>query len=245
MSEINDKRFLEKVRQKVGKAIMTYGLIAENDRILLGVSGGKDSLALLEILSFRKKFLPVHFDLFAVHIRVQGIPYETDLEYISGLCRELDVPFFSRETSIDLDVHPKKQPCFICSWTRRKELFYLANELTCNKVALGHHLDDILETLLLNMTFHGAISTMPPKLYIFKGHIEIIRPLALVTDKEMRHYAKIRGYRLQEKPCPYSEQTRRTQVRHIIGELEKMNKLAKINLYRSMSRIEEDYLPEK
>jgi tRNA(Ile)-lysidine synthase TilS/MesJ len=240
-----DKKFLEKVRSKAGEAIHRYGLIAENDRILVGLSGGKDSLALLDILSFRRRHLPVHFDLHAAHIRMKGIPYESDIDYLSDFCSSRDVTFHLREGEVDLSRKPKKQPCFICSRTRRKEMFYLAGELGCSKVALGHHMDDILETLLLNMIFHGAFSTMPPKLYMFKGKFEIIRPFALITGKELERYARIQEYHLQLTKCPHEGNSIKVQIRQMISDMTRVNRLAKINLYRSMTNIEMGYLPGK
>jgi len=238
-----ERKFLERVRTKTGEAIHRYGLIEEGDNILVGLSGGKDSLALLDILSFRRRRLTVHFNLQAAYIHIRGIPYQSDTVYLSDFCSERDIAFHYREGEVDLSRKPKKQPCFICSWTRRRELFHLAGELGCNKVALGHHMDDMIETLLLNMIYHGAFSTMPPKLPMFKGKICIIRPFVLVTNRELERYAAIRHYRLQNINCPYADQTRRTQVRQMIGEMIKVNRLAKKNLFKSMTNIEPGYLP--
>ena len=146
------------------KGIVDYGLIEDGDHLLVGLSGGKDSLALTELLARRARIYRPRFTLTAVHVAMRNIPYSIDADYLRSFCEERGVPFVLREAEFDASTDTRKSPCFLCSWNRRKELFTAAHELGCNKIALGHHMDDILVTLLMNQTFQGAFSTMPPRL---------------------------------------------------------------------------------
>ena len=148
-----------------------------------------------------------------------------------------------RAIEVDLTRDPKKTVCFVCAWHRRKELFRAVKELGCNRLALGHHMDDALETLFLNMTFNGSISSMPPKLAMFGGEFDIIRPLILLQEKEILKYARIRGFPVEKSHCPYGDTTRRADMKRLIGELTKMNGKAKRNLFAAMSNIHKEYLP--
>jgi len=187
--------YLTRIQRKVGKAVKEFGLINKDDKILLAISGGKDSLVMLHALKTRARNFPFKIKLAAVFVNTENVPYSIDIEYIESLCAELDIPFNIINTSVDFESDSKKQACFICSWNRRKELFTFASENGFNKVALGHHKDDIIQTLLMNMAFQGSISTMPPRLRIFDGALEIIRPLAGLSEKECSTYAEIAGFR--------------------------------------------------
>ena len=250
-NNINKKDFttLKKVNNKCAKAIKDYKLIKENDRILIGISGGKDSLILLENLAIMCNKAPFKYELFAVHINVNNVPYEIDKEYINSLCNKYKIPFIYR--SIDVDFNnknfkkKKKSNCFVCSWNRRTELFKISQEFNCNKLALGHHMDDVVETLLMNMSFQGSISTMPPTLKMFDGKLEIIRPMCLVPECEMINYLTIRKFKLLNKDCPYEEESNRKKVKDLVAKFEELYPYARNNFYKSMSNIMEEYLPAK
>lgn len=227
------------------QAIRQYGLIEDNDRILIGVSGGKDSLALIDLLSRRMRILSPRFSVVVAHITMKNIPYQSDLEYLKTFSEERGVPFVTVETQFDESTDKRKSPCFLCSWTRRKSLFDLAKEHNCNKIALGHHQDDILHTLLMNMTFQGAFSTMPPKLKMNKFDMTIVRPLCLIPEKEIVELSRKQGYRLQIKNCPYEKESHRSDMKTIFAAMEKLNPEARYSLWKSMSNIQADYLPEK
>jgi len=237
-----DKYHLKQVRSDVGKAIRKYDLIENGDRILVGLSGGKDSFVLLEILANRRKYTDINYALIACHVDIVNMPYQTDIGYLEQFCKDLDVQFINR--SLEIEVRENhKSPCFFCSWCRRKELFDLTKSLECNKLALGHHRDDTIETLLLNMVFHGSISALPAKLSMFDGRIHLIRPLIGVSEVDIAKYSTIVGYPQQIKTCNLGENNNRYAIKQLLKEIEKLNKNAKINLYNSMSKIFDEYLP--
>jgi len=243
-SSIGRDKYFNKVRIKAGKAINTFELIKADDRIAVGVSGGKDSLTLLEVLNKRKEFIPIDYKLFAVHVNIVNIPYEIDRQFLKDFCEALEIPLYIEEIQIDLNKKTNKSPCFTCSWNRRKVLFTKTAKLKCNKLALGHHMDDIIETLFMNMTFQGSISTMPPKLSMFNNEFEIIRPFSLIPEKDIYFYAKQMGFPLEKKNCPYSKETSRNKMKQIVTDLVKINKKARNNIFWSMTNIKENYLPQ-
>lgn len=181
----------------------------------------------------------------AVHIGMTNIPYQSDLEYLKNYAKGLGVPFVYFETSFDLSTDTRKSPCFLCSWNRRKALFTVAKEHGCTKIALGHHMDDILETLLMNITFQGAFGTMPPRLVMRKFDMTIIRPMCLVHESDLSDMARVRGYRRQIKNCPYESRSNRSDMKEVLKSLEKLNPEARYSLWGSMTNIQEDLLPDK
>lgn len=240
----NEKRAIDNLRKKVGKTINQYNLVKENDNILIGLSGGKDSLVLLETLALRRRHLPVNYSLTALHITIENMPYKVDHSYLDNFCKSLETDYLNMKISIDLNKYPEKTPCFVCSWNRRKQLFLKTQELNCNKLALGHHLDDTIETFMINMLFHSSISALPPSLTMFNGVFEIIRPLILLPKKRINEYARLRDFEEQKQECPYGNDTQRAAVRKIIEEMEKVHKKARYNIFHSLSNIYRKYLPE-
>ena len=240
-----EELIFQRIEKKIRKAMTDYRIIEDNDKILVGLSGGKDSIALIELLGRRKKILKPKFDVVAAHISMTNIGYVSDLEYLRDLCNKNDIEFIHYETSFDASQDMRKSPCFLCSWNRRKALFTIAKEHNCNKIALGHHLDDILQTLLMNMTFQGAFGTMPPILKMNKFDMSIIRPMCLVFEKDLVELSLIRGYVKQKNPCPYECSSSRPEMKNVIKMLESMNDKAKYNLWSSMSNIQQEYLPKK
>lgn len=240
-----EERLYKKVEEKITRAIREYGLIADGDRILIGLSGGKDSLALVEFLGRRSKIFHPKFDLVVAHVVMTNIPYHSDTDYLRQCAEAYGLPFVVRETSFDPSTDRRKSPCFLCSWMRRKALFDIAKELNCNKIALGHHQDDILETLLMNLTHQGAFGTMPPKLAMDKFAMEIIRPLCLVEEDEIRRVAVWKGYQKQTKACPYEKDSSRSAMKQLFSQMEEINPNARHSLWASMSNIHESYLPRK
>ncbi len=236
----------KEIRSLVGKGIHRYGLIQDGDRILVGVSGGKDSLTLLHLLKERQKRVSIRYELIPVHV---------DLGFGSGRT-EILRDYFEREglfhhiefTDIGTKANSpenRENPCFLCSWERRKKLFQIANRLKCNKIALGHHKDDIIETLLLNIFYSGEISTMLPLQSLFKGKITIIRPLSLLEEKQTIHFAREMGLPFGPSGCPSSGRTKRREVKEIIETLSKKNHRVKGNMFRSLSNIKLDYMLRK
>ncbi len=238
-----EAKLMRRIEQRFMKGIVQYGLIEEGDKILVGLSGGKDSLALLELLARRSRIYKPRFSVVAVHVVMTNIAYESDMDYLRTYTEGLEVPFVRYETSFDPSTDNRKSPCFLCSWNRRKALFTVAKEQGCNKIALGHHMDDILETLLMNMTFQGAFSTMPPRLVMRKFDMTIIRPMCLVHESDLVEMAALRGYRKQIKNCPYEKDSHRSGMKDVLKRLEAMNPEARFSLWSSMNNVQADMLP--
>ncbi len=227
------------------KACSEYGLIEDGDRILVGLSGGKDSLALVELLGERAKIYVPRFKVYAVHISVENIGYESDTDYLREFCSSHQVEFMHYRTSFDEREGQKKSHCFLCSWYRRKALFEVAQALGCGKIALGHHQDDIIETLLMNLIFQGSFSTISPNLQMEKFPIRMIRPLCLIEEKEIAQYAEMRGYKKQVKLCPFEKESSRSDVKALVNALERLNPHVRDSIWGAMSNIKEGYLPIK
>jgi len=235
--------FIQKVRQTAGKAINQYQMIGAGDTVMVAVSGGKDSLALLEILSSRRKGMPINYNLHAAHIITEDVPYQIDTEWLQEFCKQLDVTLHLVKTKANLATAGKKKPCFACSRNRRKELFQLTHSLGIRKLAFGHHLDDAVETLIMNMTQHANISSIPAHLHMFEGKLEVIRPLILLTNAEMKEYAQIMNFQSLKQECPYEDHTIRQKARDIVEQMTAINPKARINLFNSMKKIDFEYLP--
>ena len=240
-----DEQVFKRVEEKVKRAIFDYGLIQTGDRVLIGLSGGKDSLALVELLGRRSKIFNPRFEVVVAHVIMRNIPYHSDLDYLRQQVEAQGLPFIVEETAFDPSTDRRKSPCFLCSWMRRKALFEIAKREGCGKLALGHHQDDILETLLMNMIHQGAFGTMPPRLRMDKFAMEIIRPLCLVTEQELRRVAAARGYRQQLKRCPYETASNRAEMKELLARIEAISPDARHSLWSSMTHVQTDYLPHK
>lgn len=236
---------LRRLERRFLKGVVEYGLIADGDRILIGLSGGKDSLALVELLARRMKIFRPKFSVVAAHVVMRNIPYQSDVDYLQSYVESWGIPFVLYETEFDASTDTRKSPCFLCSWNRRKALFTVAKEQGCNKIALGHHMDDMLETLLMNITFQGAFGTMPPKLVMRKFDMTIIRPMCLVHEADLQELAQLRGFRKQLKNCPYEHESHRSEMKGVLKQLERMNPEARYSLWGSMSNVQSELLPVK
>ena len=241
----------ERLTKRFHKACADYGLIADGDHILIGLSGGKDSLLLTELLGRRAQIYVPRFKVTALHVRVRERDYHTDLSYLQSFCDEAKVPLLVRDVSIP-DTPPQKEngktreidnPCFLCSWFRRKELFNVAQEISCNKIAFGHHRDDIAQTLLMNLIFQGAFATMPPMLQMDKMPLQLIRPLCLIDEADIISYAAMRGYRKQTKLCPFEHVSSREKVKTLLDQIKALNPEALDSIYGALTNIKTDYLP--
>ena len=240
-----EEKTLRRIEKRFSKGVVEYRLIEDGDRILIGLSGGKDSLALVELLARRARVFKPKFSVIAVHVVMKNIPYQSDAEYLRNFVESWGIPFVRYETEFDASTDTRKSPCFLCSWNRRKALFTVAKEQGCNKIALGHHMDDILETLLMNITYQGAFSSMPPRLVMKKFDMTIIRPMCLVHEADLIELARIRDYRKQMKNCPYESQSSRSTMKGILHQLEEMNPEARYSLWGSMSNVQDELLPKR
>lgn len=247
---MESRRLANRLNERFVKAMATYHLIEDDDRILVGLSGGKDSLLLLELLAKRAKILHPRFEVEALHVRMENIHYETNTDYLQSFCDRHDVRLHIRTTRFDVFPSPtveltaptqqslvrkQKQPCFLCSWMRRKQLFNLAQELGCNKIALGHHQDDLIHTALMNLTFQGRFDTMPAHLKMRKMPLSIIRPLCMIEESDIRAIAKMRGYQKQIKRCPHETDSHRTDIRRLYETIEQINPEARFSIWRALN----------
>ncbi|HSV97354.1 MAG TPA: ATP-binding protein [Spirochaetota bacterium] len=234
---------IKTLRKIVGKAINRYGMIAEGDRVLIALSGGIDSLVLLDAVAGRRRGLPISYHIAAAHIHMEGLGVRADVGFLEAFCRERNVELMVRTVQGQVDFSVGDSRCFFCSWHRRKALFAVMKEVGFSRLAFGHHLDDVIETLLLNMTFHAKFSTMPLRLPMFGGEFDIIRPLGLLMKRQVSEYALAAGLSPIGGECPWSDQSKRSGARRIIGELEGLNPGARVNMFRSMENINREYLP--
>ena len=241
--EIELIRLRARLTKRFHKACADYGLIANGDHILIGLSGGKDSLALVEFLGKRAQIHVPSFKVTAIHVRVKERDYHSDLSYLEEFCARVRVPLVVRDTEIGAE--EKKDPCFLCSWFRRTALFDVAQELGCNKIAFGHHKDDIIETLLMNLIYQGSISTIAPMLQMDKMPIQMIRPLCLIDEKDISRYAQLSQYEKQAKLCPLEKASSRAEVKQLLTHLESLNPNVRDSIWGAMENIKTDYLPKK
>jgi len=236
-----EKLFMRSFFGKVGKAIFDYNMIEEGDRVLVGISGGKDSLTLLNVLASRARSQKNNYTIIAAHIAVDSLEYEVDKSYLEKMCEELGVEFVSKSISFGEAVD--KPMCFVCSWNRRKALFEIAKEYNCNKLALGHHKDDSIVSLLMSMMFNGTIAAMPPKLAMFDNTFELIRPLTYVTNAETLKFSLYKKFPLQKKNCQYEKKTNRDAVAELLNKMEELSPEVRSNIFSSMKNIRKEYLP--
>ena len=244
---------LERLTKRFHKACADYGLINDGDHILVGLSGGKDSLALVELLGRRAQIYKPRFRVTALHVRVKERNYHTDLSYLVQFCAEAKVPLIVRDVEIgerpDSNELTKNEarntnPCFLCSWYRRKTLFNVAQELGCNKIAFGHHRDDVVQTLLMNLIYQGAFATMPPILQLDKMPLQIIRPLCLIDEADLVRYARMREYKKQTELCPFEHVSSREKVKELLEQIKALNPEAIDSIMGAMTNIKTDYLPK-
>ncbi|HHI97653.1 MAG TPA: tRNA 2-thiocytidine biosynthesis protein TtcA [Thermodesulfatator atlanticus] len=242
-----------RLKRLIGRAIHRYQLLEEGDRVLLALSGGEDSLVLLRFLAEWRRKTPFAWELFAIHM---DMGFETSPEHrqklarLAEYCEELGVPFrldFTNYGQMALEAKEKKvSPCFVCSWYRRKHLFKLAGREKYNKIAFGHHKDDVIVTFFLNMCYHGELSTMLPKQEMFKGELYLIRPLYFVEKKLISALAQKEGLPVFENPCPISPETRRAKMERILEEkLFPENPKFKGNIFHAIFNCKPEYLPER
>ena len=277
-AQTEQEELLARLTRRFHKACAEYGLIADGDHILIGLSGGKDSLALVELLGRRAKIYKPRFSVSAIHVRVKERDYRSDIGYLESFCKEAGVPFLVRDTEIGglvesrkskvesplvesqkskvesplvesqkskVESESKTNPCFLCSWYRRKVLFNTAQELGCNKIAFGHHRDDLLETMLMNLIYQGTFATMPPKLQLEKMPLQIIRPLCLIDEADLIRYAALRQYERQPKLCPFEHVSARERVNGLLEQIRALNPEAADTMYAAMTNVKEEYLPGK
>lgn len=233
----------KKIAHSVGKAIFDWNMILDKEKILVGISGGKDSLVLLNILFSLKKKAPVDFEILPVHIDAgfQDSFAEGLGKYVEQTYGPLNIEYKNYGILAHSDDNTEN-PCFLCSRLRRNRLFEMAKDQGCKKIALGHNKDDIIETLFINMFYAGKMATMKPKQSFFAGTLDIIRPLSYVEKKDILRFAQSLGLPEFRNNCPSADKTKRTEIRQMLEDLYKHNKNIKGNIFRSLRNIVPEYL---
>lgn len=227
------KRILGQVR----KAIQDFDMIREGDRIAVGVSGGKDSLTLLMALGRLRDFYPIRFELEAVTLTM-GM-FDTDLSSVADLCKKIGANYTIEETLIGRIVFEERQeknPCSLCANLRRGALNSTAARLNCNKVALAHNRDDVIETLLLSTFYEGRIHTFSPVTYLDRKGIHIIRPLIYVEEKDIRAFIRNSGTTIVPNPCQANGRTKRQHMKELLHTMSKDHKRLKSTVFGAITR---------
>ena len=235
-----------RIAKKVTRAITEHGLVADGDRIMVGLSGGKDSWALLQILDVLRQRAPISFSLVAVTVDSGYEGYRHDL--IAKTCEQRGWEYRIEHTEIgevmeDL-LAPSATPCSLCARLRRGVLYRIARDVGATKIALGHHLDDFIETLLLNLFFSGALKAMPARLVSDNGEHVVIRPLVYVTESEARNYAKEEALPIVSCCCPACGDLglQRQRVKRLIAELEVEHPEIKNSMIRALGNVASRHL---
>ena len=227
------KRMLSFVR----RAVDDYEMIEEGDKIAVGISGGKDSLTLMATLAALKKFYPKKFDLAAITVDMgfEGSDYSTIMEY----CQRLGVEYKVVKTDIAkiiFDIRKESNPCSLCSKMRRGSLHAAATELGCNKVALGHHYDDAVETFMMNLFFEGRLGCFSPVTYLSNRKITLIRPMIYAQEKDVSYFVRRQEVPVVKSLCPEDHATEREKMKQFLLGLERENKGVKHRIFNAMCK---------
>ncbi|MBO4594563.1 MAG: tRNA 2-thiocytidine(32) synthetase TtcA [Clostridia bacterium] len=202
------------------RGIETYKLIKDGDRIAVGVSGGKDSVTLLTLLAEYKRFSPEKFDLAAISVDLKFGGEKSDYTEINALCEKYSVPFYVVETDIGeivFDVRKEKNPCALCSKMRKGALYDKAKELGYNKVALGHHADDFIDTFMLSLFYEGRLSTFAPKSFLSRTGLTMIRPMIFIKECDVKSFSETLP--VKKSRCPADKDTKRTFVKETLKKI--------------------------
>ncbi len=235
--------FLDKVFRKFRKTIETYGLLSDGDRILVGLSGGKDSLALLEMLGRKKQSPYPHFSMVALHVSMENIPYKADVDYLKQFAEKCGAEFVHVTTSFDPSTDKRKSPCFLCSWNRRKMLFSVAKEMNCNKIALGHHMVDQAETILLNIFRGSGIAGASGMDYVRDG--VYIRPLLRTDRTEIMAYVNLNEIPYVDDETNENSDFSRNYIRNMVMPLLRNrwgNVYQSICNFGELCKLDDDYI---
>jgi len=224
------RRFIK----QTGKGINTYGMIKADEKILLGISGGKDSLALALALALRRKWLPIHYEIHALLINWIEHPLSPQqIERLIPFFSILDIPFVKQDVHMFPDSFKGEFNCYLCSRNRKRVLFEYAEQLNISKIALGHHLDDFVETSLINLCFRGDFSSMQPIQNFFGGKIKIIRPMCLVRESVVHKLQTETDMPVVKTECPFSSKNIRSRVKPVIRQLSHIDKLAREHIFNA------------
>ncbi|WP_329887188.1 tRNA 2-thiocytidine biosynthesis TtcA family protein [Pseudoramibacter faecis] len=213
---------MQKILSPMRRAIQQFDMISPGDRIAIGISGGKDSMALLAAMARYQKFSPIPFELEAITLDagLEGM----DFSPIADYCRHINVPYTIKKSAITkvvFDIRQEKNPCALCARMRRGALHNLSKELGCNKIALGHHSDDVVETFFLSLLYESRINTFMPVAYLDRKQITLIRPLVFVKEKDIIFDKTCQRLPLIKSTCPADGHTKRQTVKNMLEQLKK------------------------
>ncbi len=234
------KKLQRSLRAKVGKAIAHYQMIEAGDRVMVCVSGGKDSYALLDILQHLQRHAPIHFDLLAVNLdqKQPGFPTQVLPDYFESIGVRYRIVEQDTYSTVKQIIPEGKTMCSLCSRLRRGVLYRVATEEGITKIALGHHRDDIVETLFLNLFHGGRLKTMPPKLLTDDRHHIVIRPLAYCTEKDLARYARHQAFPIIPCTlCGSQENLQRSQIKQMLQNWEKQWPGRTETIFRSLQNV--------
>lgn len=210
---------LKWVKGKVKRAILNYGMLENGDRVAVGLSGGKDSMAMLHLLWLIRREVPVEYTMHAIYVN-PGWPAE--VEVMEDFCRERGIPFTNKLTDIGevvFEHHGDKNPCALCANLRRGAINNTARDLGLNKLALGHHLDDAIETFFMSLVFTGQFRTFSPVTYMDRSGITLVRPLIYLTQQTVETLVERHGIPVVKSRCPVSGRTKREEMKELVGWL--------------------------
>lgn len=235
---------MQKLLSKTRQAINDFQLIEDGDKIAVGLSGGKDSLTLLHILKAYQRFSPQKFDLIAITLN----PGDVDNSLLHKLCEDLSVEFHEIQTNITeivFDIRKEKNPCSLCANLRRGALNDNAKKLGCNKVALGHHKDDAIETLMLSISYEGRINCFSPKSTMEKYDVTLIRPMVYIDESMIRKAVRLYNYPVIKNPCPADGKTKRQDIKELIRNMDKQIPGFKKSLFGCLNNSEQLFIWDK
>lgn len=215
---------MQNLMSRMRAAMEKYNMIEEGDVIAVGVSGGKDSLALLYALAEMRRFYPVKYDVKAITADMRFFGEKTDFSEITALCENLGIEHIIRETElyhIIFETRKEKNPCSLCARMRRGILHDMTKETGCTKLALGHHMDDAAETFMMNLLSGGRIESFRPVTYLSRKNLTMIRPMILATEKEVLSAARKMNLPTVESPCPMDKTSNRNEMKELLAGLEK------------------------
>jgi tRNA(Ile)-lysidine synthase TilS/MesJ len=235
------------VHRRVGQALRQHRMIVDGDRILIAASGGVDSSVMAKILAEKQRSLPIEFQLVACQIVTDVVRRSEEGEQrLDHFFADLGLPLTRRHVGVEEHADPDQpMSCFLCAMFRRQALLAFAREQGCSKIAFGHHLDDIIETLLLNMAYKAEISTMPALLELDDHELAFIRPLSQTKESEVKRYAARFEIAPAAPLCPNALGGQRQRVKRLIADLSREDERVRDNLAASLGRVKADYLVEK